>query len=163
MKILCTGYNGYIGKSFVTLARAAGHSVVPATRPDWMYYPSTIFYEDIDVIVHLAAAGVKRHERSWIECMDVNFHALRKFLLAIQASGFAPKIFLAGTEHEENMQTRMDLWNDPYVVSKRLGSMFAHDWHGTYRGKLLYGFVFRCTGEGQNVQIADQILKEIEA
>jgi nucleoside-diphosphate-sugar epimerase len=140
MKILLTGASGFLGSEFMRQALEAGHDLTVMGR-EWTDENTLLRtkWDNFDAVVHLAAAGVKRNPpRQWPACMTVNFHALRRMLAAIKASGASPLIFLAGSVRENEMTDRPSLWHDPYVVSKRMAALMVKDWANHYRGRVVH-------------------------
>jgi len=92
MKIFVTGGTGFIGSHFLKAAIVAGHEVVAirneasesrillADQPRWrtagLAEARELFKEDdfrdVDVVVHLAAAGVLTKDANWFRCYQVN-------------------------------------------------------------------------------------------
>ena len=156
MRILLTGAHGFIGSAL--LKEPTTHEIIAAGR-GWIERPAEVQWENFDALIHLAAAGVQRVDREWDECMKVNFQALQDMLNAIEKSGATPTIYLACTIFDKTMGTKMELWKDPYAVSKRLGTMYAQDWEKRYRGRLILDDIASCYQPGEVEIVAQRIIR----
>ncbi len=164
MRILVTGSTGGIGREFVKQATAAGHELTCPGR-EWagkLFLGGLVSHlHSFDVVVHLAAAGVRRSQREWKECVDVNFHALRSLLGAIAISGATPFVFLARSQREGELPHDPSLWSDPYYVSKFIGGTFAETWQHHYAGRVSMPLLPPCFDAAERASAAARILRDI--
>ena len=153
MRLIVTGSSGFIGSALCPMAESAGHALLRYKRgtpwPKW---------GEFDAVIHLAAAGVKRARREWADCMTGNFLLVKELLRAIGQSGATPRIVLAQSCREREMQKDLLKWDDPYVVSKRLGSLFAKDWSTHYKGQVIACNIGPCYAPGEVEKVAQQLL-----
>ena len=154
LRILVTGATGHIGSVFCPLATARGHAVTALHRrsafPKWA---------DFDCVVNLAAAGVKPTGRTWATCLTGNFLFLQSLLNSILVSGAKPRIVLAQSVREFETATNLAKWDDPYTVSKKLGSLFAQDWERQYKGTVWSVVIAPCYQPGEVEAVAERLLK----
>jgi UDP-glucose 4-epimerase len=173
MKVLLTGGTGFIGSHFLVELLQAGHEVVAVRRPGsetviplaeqpiWLER-SLIDLMDhdmagVDVVIHLASAGVSPKQASWHELEQINLVAgLRLIQLAHQA-GVRRFVGVGtcleyGTEAEEweripaNAPLRP---TTPYGASKAAGFLMLNSYAMLNSIELFYGRIFTAYGEGQ--------------
>lgn len=104
MRIFVTGASGFIGSHFVNHALSAGHEVVALRRsaesvprnalarePAWLTRSMAQISEPdlagMDVMVHLAAAGISPRSSTWDELLEWNVVAPVKLLLTAASAG----------------------------------------------------------------------------
>lgn len=164
MKIIVTGSTGRIGHVFVRMALAAGHDLTclghMLTVPERI---AAIDWEGCGALVHLAAAGVKRGaaDRTWADCIAVNFGGTRDLLGALKASGQTPAVYIAGTVRETQTRERPDYWGDPYIVSQKLRREFVHEWAQGYAGCVFHPFIERVNEPADAAKLCTRILEDI--
>ncbi|MEX2309156.1 MAG: NAD-dependent epimerase/dehydratase family protein [Pirellulales bacterium] len=104
MRIFVTGATGFIGSHFVNHALSAGHEVVALRRsaesmprivlarePAWLTRSMRQITErdlaGMDVVVHLAAAGISPRSSTWDELLEWNVVVPTKLLLTAASAG----------------------------------------------------------------------------
>lgn len=162
MNILLTGGSGYIGTEFLARALEAGHEVTYLGR-EWTEGETLakIPWNELDAVVHLAAAGVKREDRNWRDCMEVNFHAFRTMLNAIQKAGASPLLVMARSIREDESDSNPALWDDPYIVSKKIASRFAWIWALTYEKRVISVPIAPCYGVGEVEKVVERLMESL--
>lgn len=175
MKILVTGGTGFIGSHFLDAATREGHEVAAVKRPGsetkipvsgnvgWIQAHSfgdlpADRFEGVDVLVHLAAAGVTPQPANWPLCYSVNVAETVMLLEAAIAAGVRRTV-VAGTYAEYGLS---GLRHDPippdaplqptdiYAASKASAFIAASTMARTSRSELAYLRVFSAFGEGQH-------------
>lgn len=164
MRIFLTGGSGFIGKAFIPAAVNAGH-YVQKLNGLWTQENSlsSIPWKTFDALVHLAAAGVQRPDRDWQNCMEGNFHFTRRILTALQESGALIKVWYPRSVREIEVGGRTALWGDPYVVTKKMASLFVKDWAEHYGAPVFTQMLGPCYDAGIVDRVAADILKDISS
>lgn len=159
MKILLTGWTGFIGAELLGRAISAGHEVTCLGR-EWTqgHFIAKIQWKEYDAVIHLAAAGVKRERRDWGECMEVNVHAFRRFLTALHNSGANPIVIMTPSSRENEADMVPALWADPYIVSKKMASRFAWVWALAGCHRIISVPISSCYAPGEVEKVAERIL-----
>lgn len=173
MKILLTGGTGFIGSYLLKELLQAGHDVVAIRRsgslpvipleqqPTWVersfFQLSTNDLAGIEVVIHLASAGVSPQQASWQELEQINVAAgLRLLQLAHQAG--VRRFLAAGTCLEYGSEA--EAWDrippnaplrptTPYGASKASGFLMLEAFAIAKPIELFYGRIFTAYGEGQ--------------
>lgn len=173
MRILLTGGTGFIGSHLLRELLLSGHDVVAVRRPQrhppirlclqptWLDTPilrlTLSDLKDIDVIIHLACAGVSPKSASLTELNQINILAGNYFLdLAIQSG--VRRFVGAGTCFEYGSEA--DLWDrippsaalrpsSTYAASKAAGFLMLNANAIGTPIEFFYGRIFSAYGEGQ--------------
>lgn len=173
MRILLTGGTGFIGSHLLKELLLAGHEVLAVRRPgsepviSLNHSPTWLersFFQltandlaQVEVVVHLASAGVSPQQASWQELERINVAAgLHLIQLAHQAG--VRRFVAAGTCFEYGSEA--DVWDrippgaslrpsTPYGASKAAGFLMLHAFATAYPIELFYGRIFTAYGEGQ--------------
>ena len=115
------------------------------------------WFEGIDAVLHLAAAGVSPKQASWSELVQVNVVGSLQ-LLDLAAEMGVRRFVVAGTSHEYGNSARCyeaippDSPLDPvnaYGASKAAGFQLLRTFAKDRHLELFYGRVFSAYGEGQ--------------
>lgn len=138
MKIAITGSSGFVGKQVSRRLAEAGHELYlydiqhPSVLCDGAIFPiignlasgeglDAIPWDRLDVVLQLAAAGVKASRRTWTECLQVNVIGTQRLLEQLRESGNAPRLVYARTFYENHMDVQ-SIAENPYVATKRTAS-----------------------------------------
>lgn len=173
MRIFLTGGTGFIGSYLLKELLQAGHDVIAIRRPGSLpviplpqqptWLECSLFehnvknLEGIEVVVHLASAGVSPQQASWEELYQINVAAgIELIQLAHQAG--VRRFIAAGTSFEYGSES--DAWDrisphaplrptTPYGASKAAGFLMLHAFAIAQQIELFYGRIFTAYGEGQ--------------
>lgn len=108
-------------------------------------------WNDVDQVIHLAAAGVKASRRRWDEAIAVNILGTQRLLQFIkEKASRRPAVFLAGTFYEHVLHAAPSLRENPYVMTKAAAAQTARWWSEQYEGGLLLGSIFQLYGPGDD-------------
>lgn len=171
--ILLTGGTGFIGSHLLAELLQAGHEVVavrrPGSKPVIPLQQQPIWLErsllqltandlmQVEVVIHLASAGVSPKQACWQELEQINVAAgLHLIQLAHQVG--VRRFVAAGTCFEYGSEA--DAWDrippgahlrptTPYGASKAAGFLMLHAFATAHSIKLFYGRIFSTYGEGQ--------------
>ena len=174
MRLFITGATGFLGSHVLSAALAAGYEVralrrhemsspvVPLTsQPVWCEGDlSTLqshWFEGVDAVVHLAAAGVSPKQARWSELVQVNVVGSLQLLEMAKEIGVR-RFVVAGTSHEYGNAARRyqaippDSPLEPvnaYGATKAAGFQLLRTFAKDHLLELFYGRVFSAYGEGQ--------------
>lgn len=169
MTILLTGATGFIGRHLLALLLERGNTVVsygrsqPEIAPAYASFHrhvsgdlvtgaglADVPWNEVDQVVHLAAAGVKASRRAWPEAVAVNVIGTQRLLDMLTRLARPPRVFLARTFYEEFVGQAPNLLENPYISTKHaateLGRLFAQ----TYSGGVIFGNFFQVYGPGDD-------------
>lgn len=174
MKLFLTGATGFIGSHFMTAALEAGHqvralrhrpqssSILELPRePEWctgnLSSIEPALLRDVDVVVHLASAGVSPKKAAWGELIETNVIGSLRLAQTAAASG-VKRCVVAGTSHEYgNAANRYSAIPpdaplepiNPYGASKAAGFHLLRTLCIQENIELFYGRIFSAYGDGQ--------------
>lgn len=181
MAILLTGATGFIGSAVLQLCQEKPIITYGRTRPTFNQSKSfqcthitgdigdgsgleSICWDEIDYVIHLAAAGVKAVRRDQAEADKVNRQGTVNLLNAIEAAGVNPTIFYAKTFYENCVAAFPTLRGNPYVESKLQAGQVVDRFAESYAGKLIFGTFFQIYGPGDHPKnIINYAATEIKA
>lgn len=164
MKLFVTGGTGFLGSHFLRVALDAGHEITGLRRSEvskprlelarpvqWLNKSlAEVTAEDLsghDVVVHLAAAGVKRSSRAWPEAVETNvLGSLRLFGEARRCPGGPPAFLMARTFYEDMVNQEPHLKENPYVATKRAASEIIRSLVGDFGAPVVLLRVFQVYG-----------------
>ena len=138
MKIAITGSSGFVGSQVSQRLAEAGHELYlydvcqPSTLCVGAVFPiignlvtgeglNDIPWNKLDVVVHLAAAGVKASRRTWTECLQVNVVGTQQILEQLRGVENPPRLVYARTFYENHLNVRA-VSENPYVATKKTAS-----------------------------------------
>ena len=172
MKMLLTGATGFIGSHLLqalaatewqvtALRRPGSRPCVPCPEPAWLEKPMDQLgpadMEGIDVLMHLASAGVSPKTASWQELFYWNVSVLLKLLETAKAAGVRRSV-LAGSFAEYGLSADRYAFlpvdapllpTSPYAASKAAGCIAASAYAMEQGMELCYLRIFSVFGEGQ--------------
>jgi len=138
MKIAITGSSGFVGRQVSRKLAEAGHELYlydirhPADASGATVFPiignlvtgeglGDIPWNKLDIVVHLAAAGVKASRRTWTECLQVNVIGTQQILERLRMVENPPRLAYAQTFYENHL-TVPSFSENPYVATKKTAS-----------------------------------------
>lgn len=173
MKLLVTGATGFVGSHLLVELLQSGHEVIAVRRPgsepvismdqnpNWLERPILeLTNEDmrgVEVVIHLASAGVSPQQASWQELEEINVKAGLKLIeLTHQAGG--RRFVAAGTCLEYGVEASN--WErippaaplrptTPYGTSKAAGFLMLEGYASINSIEMFYGRIFTAYGDGQ--------------
>lgn len=174
MRIFITGGTGFIGSYVLAEALDVGHEVlalrrssgsVPAIplskQPNWLEGDLLNLrsddFEGIDVVLHLASAGVSPKPATWSRLEEDNVLGSMNLIKQAAASGVR-RFVGAGTSHEYGSAARLyeaippDAALEPlnpYGASKAAAYQLMRTFSVVEKLEFFYGRIFYAYGEGQ--------------
>ncbi len=173
MRILLTGGTGFVGSHLVVELLRSGHEVVAVRRPGsepaipleqqpiWLERSLLALTANdlagVEVVIHLASAGVSPQQASWQELAQINVTAgLQLIQLAHQAG--VRRFVAAGSCFEYGSEA--EAWDrippsahlrptTPYGASKAAGFLMLEAFAIAHPIELFYGRIFAAYGDGQ--------------
>lgn len=134
MNILLTGASGFVGRPLARELSARDHTLWlhSATRPVEELPGSTVVtgdlaegggladvpWEQLDAVVHLAAAGVKAVARQWPACLRANVGGTSRLLEELRTRGLHPTFLYTRSFYEQFVASHPHLLGNPYIGSK---------------------------------------------
>ena len=175
LRIFVTGATGFIGSHFVNHALSAGHEVVALRRsaesmprivlvrePKWLTSSIKLITErdlaEVNVVVHLAAAGISPRTGTWDELLEWNVVATAKLLLTA-ASARVRRFVATGSCLEYGRAAERYDFIPPdapleptgaYAASKATGGMLLRSIAVEKNLELSYLRLFSVFGQGQH-------------
>lgn len=173
MKILLTGGTGFIGSHLLRELLNSGHEVIAVRRsgskpvialesaPVWLERPLLQLTANdlagVQVIIHLASAGVSPQQASWHQLEQINVAAGLHLIQLAHQSGVR-RFVAAGTCFEYGSEA--EAWDrippdaplrptTPYGASKAAGFLMLHAFAMAHPIEFFYGRIFTAYGEGQ--------------
>ena len=170
MRVLVTGASGFIGNNLLPRLLDEGHNVIAYDLKPPIYKDHAcghtriitgdlssgegldqIVWEEVDAVVHLAAAGVKASRRNWSECISVNIVGTEQLIHAMSRISTQPLIIYPRTFYEDYLNEFPDLKNNPYIVTKTAGTKIIELWaRNNKNARLVFGTIFQAYGPGDD-------------
>lgn len=167
MVILLTGASGFLGRSVMKKLLDRGNKIWALGRRatgvqsrDLAEIPwdmtaelpvSQIPWQDLDVVLHLAASGVKAAHRDWADALQVNVGATMRLLSAVQESApQKPRVVVTRTFYEHLVRQAPVLQNNPYIATKAMASELVKYWSRDQHWPVTMATVFQLYGPGDD-------------
>ena len=173
LKILITGVSGFVGQKLAAQFLAEGHAVIGvdlragefafADHPNFQFFGldltdaqavSKLPLGEVDLLYHLAAAGVKAATRQWPLCVQVNVMgtaALFQALMQRVAGGQpVPRIVYTKSYYEDHLDALPAFKENPYVMSKVAATRWLEALAPIYPQSITIAKVFQVYGPGDD-------------
>lgn len=173
LRVLITGVSGFVGQKLAGRFLEAGSSVVGvdlrasdfafAADPGFRFCavdltdPGAVAdlpFGEVDLIYHLAAAGVKAASRQWPLCVQVNVMgtaSLMQVLMARVCEGQpVPRLVYTKTYYEDHLDSIPAFRENPYVVSKVAATRWIEALAPAYPQPIAIAKVFQVYGPGDD-------------
>ena len=167
MEILLTGASGFLGRQVLSLLLSEGHTVYSLGRKatqnpsatlievpgdlmedDWI---SDVPWDRIDVVAHLAAAGVKASSRNWRDAFEVNVGGTMKLLSAMKRNATKnPRLVVTRSFYERVLHQEPELRNNAYIATKSVSTDLIKAWSRDYKGPVCFATLFQIYGPGDD-------------
>jgi UDP-glucose 4-epimerase len=174
MRLFLTGSTGFIGSHVLSAALSAGHEVLALRRsaasepaislpcqPVWcdgdLNTLEFDWLEGVDVVLHLASAGVSPKQASWRDFLEVNLLGTLS-LLELASSAGVGRVVVSGSCHEYGHAALRyeaippDAPLEPltaYGATKAAAFQLIRTFAIERNLELFYGRIFSAYGEGQ--------------
>lgn len=164
-KVLIIGANGFIGKHLISKLIQLQYKVIAfdlqqgdlkgvdyivgdiVTGNSFEKVP----WEELDVVIHLAAAGVKAKSREWLPCSMVNVIGTQHLLYALEKLPNPPLLLATRTFYENHLSEGSPFAENPYVVTKNISSELIKLWAAqSDKRRVIIGTVFQAFGTGDS-------------
>ena len=167
MEILLTGASGFLGRQILPMLLSESHTVYCLCRKatqkpsatlvevpgdlmedDWIF---DVPWNRIDVVVHLAAAGVKASSRNWRDAFEVNVGGTMKLLSAIKRNATKnPRLLVTRSFYERVLHLEPELRHNAYIATKSVSTELTKVWSRDYRGPVCFATLFQIYGPGDD-------------
>ncbi len=135
--IFLTGASGFVGRYLLPRLIADGHTITAYDlKTQYISEENTsgnmhimsgdlatgqgldqVPREELDVVIHLAAAGVKANSRNWSECIAVNIVGTQQLLHAMERISSSAMIIYPRTFYEDHMEAFPLTVRSPYLIT----------------------------------------------
>lgn len=180
MRIFLTGGTGFIGHHLIKRLLLDKYEIIALKKKEkpipkifqnqkikWvdgeLGCSKLINIPECDVLIHLAASGVKSNNRNWDQCLATNIFGIKELLDSIDNLKFKPIIFYPLTFYEtiEYKSNYMD--DNPYIVTKRVSTKIIDSWvNNTNASKIIYGVIYQIYGlNDSNVDVLSYIKNQL--
>lgn len=173
MKVLITGVSGFVGQKLTAHFLSGGHSVLGvdlrATDFEFSRHPDFEFigldltdreavnqlpWDDVELLYHLAAAGVKASTREWPLCVKVNLigaaSLVESLMQRVVAAQRVPRIVYTKSYYEDHLDSLPALLENPYVMSKLASTRWFEALAPIYPSAITIAKVFQVYGPGDD-------------
>lgn len=181
MKLLITGAGGFVGRQLSRAFVEQGHTVYAVDLVDLesesdrlkclrcdLTDPRDVEQlplAEVDIIYHLAAAGVKAHARDWSLCNRVNVIGTGNLIGALSdlvVKGLNPPHLIYTYSFYENHLR--EFHGNSYVVTKAAASSMISAWGKLYSGGVSMVCVYQVFGPGDDAKnVLSYAVKEFQA
>ena len=170
MSVFVTGASGFVGRHLLSRLLDEGHNVIaydlkPPVSPNYAGRHTHIItgdlssgegldqivWEEVDAVVHLAAAGVKASRRNWSECVSVNIVGTETLLHAMSQVSPTPLLVYPRTFYEDYLNKIPGLEKNPYIVTKTAATKIVELWASDNKNaNVVFGSIFQAYGAGDD-------------
>ena len=163
MAILITGAAGFLGRHLSQVLRTTGHTVFeldimpPNENENERFIQGNLVtqegfdcipWEDIDVVYHLASAGVKPDSRQWPTCIEVNIQGTLNLLEKAASTESHPAFIYTHSFYEDALASVPALRENPYILTKSVSTTAVRTFANRYPGAVVDLCVFQVYGPG---------------
>lgn len=172
-RVLITGISGFVGQKLAARSLEAGHSVIGvdlragdfdfARHPDFQFCTADLTdavsardlpLDDLDILYHLAAAGVKAATRHWPLCLRVNVmgtaNLMQALIQRVHQGQSVPRIIYTKSYYEDHIETIPAFQENPYVLSKVAATRWIEALSVVYPQSITIAKVFQVYGPGDD-------------
>ena len=169
MKVFLTGSTGFIGKKLLRYLVGKGCEIIDYGRNADAFGSefkgsqsivgdlsngellSQVDWDNVDVIIHLAAAGVKASNRVWYDCIHANVIGLQQLLNAVETVSSPPLLFFPTSFYQNYLENHPALQNNPYIVTKASASRLVQLWAKRHpASRVVFATLFQVYGPGDD-------------
>ena len=173
MKILITGVSGFVGQQLALKLLRNGHSVIGldlrevglelTNHNEFQFVGLDLTdvksveqlpWDCIDILYHLAAAGVKAVARQWPLCTQVNVIGtatlMQTLLRRVADSDIVPRIIYTKTYYEDHLNKIPVFQENPYIMSKVAATTWIEALAPIYPESITIAKVFQVYGPGDD-------------
>lgn len=168
MKIFITGGTGFIGSHLINALHTLGHDVISLKRskskprislkkqPQWIIGKlgdgTLTKLPNSDIVIHLAASGVKASNRNWNNCINSNIIGTNELLYGLSNVSNTPLLIYPRTFYEDYLNKFTKLKNNPYFVTKAAATKMVELWVKTnQKSRVNFGTIFQAYGPGDDL------------
>jgi UDP-glucose 4-epimerase len=165
--VLLTGARGFLGRAVTLEFRRRNWDVIALQRAPWPDAPagvavvaadlqrplpaSLLPWTRVDVVVHLAAAGVKAADRDWFGGLAGNVLGTTHLLEAVATHIRSRRpVVLAHTFYEDALSDHVALRQNPYIATKWAAGAVAESISRLTSLPLRHARIFQVYGPGDN-------------
>jgi len=167
LKIVLTGGTGFIGSHLINSLHKEGHSVFCFKRkdgkprvlldkqPEWIQGKlgdgSIKSIPDCDIVIHLAASGVKSSYRDWNDCIKTNIVGTSELLYHIKRLNSSPILIYPRTFYENHFDKISELSKNPYFATKYATTKIVKLWSENNENiPVIFTTIFQVYGSGDD-------------
>lgn len=173
MKVCITGASGFVGRKLAARFLEEGHRVIGVDlyaddsefveHPHFKFCPADLAnpqavaeipLEDVDLLYHLAAAGVKIATRHWPLCIKVNIigtaNLFQSLLMRVKDGRPVPRIVYTKSYYEDHLNSIPAFQDNPYVMSKVAATRWIEVLSAVYPRSIATAKVFQVYGPGDD-------------
>lgn len=170
MTIFVTGACGFIGRHLLPRLLDMGHNIITYDlRPPESELCSRdsievitadlelgekldqVVWENVDVVIHLAAAGVTASQRNWSKCIASNIVGTLQLICAMGQISSPPLLIYPQSFYTDSLDEFPDLKNDPYFATKDAAGKAVKLWaQTTQNARVLMGRIFQVYGSADD-------------
>ena len=169
MNVFLTGITGFIGSRLLDKLIENNYYVYGLSRDKSKFYKYNNYnnfeflegdlvdinvlnklpWGKFEIIIHMAAAGVKASSRDWMDCVNINYFGTLNILKCINKYKINPIFLYPRTFYEDNNINTLK--NNPYIMSKIMTFNYLNLWSKLNEGcRFINGTIYQCYGENDN-------------
>lgn len=109
---------------------------------------ASVPWSTLDVVYHLAAAGVSAQDREWSDCVKANIVGTQRLLNSMEAASRPPRLIYTRSFYENHIN-KTSMQNNPYVITKYAATELIRSYRSRAKASVVELTLFQVYGNSR--------------